>query len=85
MGSNMEECFKIIDVKSAQDTSARSAAKQAWGTSKVARWSSEKVEIDQIARIHQKRASNRGRDLTRHMNRSGLMLGCPITWIKGVS
>ena len=69
----------------AQDASARSAAKQAWGTSRVAKWSSEKVEIDQIARIHHKRASNRGRDLARHMSRSGLMLGCPISWVKGVS
>ena len=69
----------------AQDTSATAAAKQAWSTSKLARWSEEKLAVDEIAQVHEASSSkNRGRDFTIHMERSGLMLGCNITWITGV-
>lgn len=71
--------------RAAQDSSAAAAVKQAWNTSKVARWSKGKATIDQLAKIHHRRHGNRGRDLANHMNRNELLLGCPVKWISGVS
>lgn len=68
----------------AQDSSATAAARQAWNTSKTARWSADKVALDEIAQIHHKKKGNKGRAFAAHMKQAGLMLGCPIAWISGV-
>eukprot|EP00435_Cladocopium_sp_Y103_P021687 s270_g5.t1 len=67
-----------------QATSATAAVRQAKNTSKVAKWSTDKLHLDELGEVDGKRASNKNRNLVKCLAKKGLLLGAPITYIKGV-
>jgi hypothetical protein len=67
-----------------KSTSATAAVRQANNTSRVAKWSSDKLHLDELGELDGKRTSNKNRNLVKCLSKRGFMLGAPITYIKGV-
>lgn len=66
-------------------SSAADAVQHAKSSSKIARWSNDKVAIDQIGNLASKRMGNRNRDFVSIARKEGYMLGVPITYLKDVT